>query len=61
MPSDDPSHCGEPMRLARLIPKFEVLPELLVFKCERCAHVETIAQAADKSADGAGASNSIEV
>jgi hypothetical protein len=44
MPFDDPAHCDEPMILARLIPQFEALPELLVFKCQRCGHVETIAR-----------------
>jgi hypothetical protein len=56
----DPAHCDEPMKLARLIPKFEALPELLVFKCERCGHVETIAQAAGGPGKGGGASNSLD-
>jgi hypothetical protein len=34
----DPVHCDDRMELARLIPKFEALPELLVLKCERCGH-----------------------
>ena len=37
----DPMHCDERMELARLIPSFQVLPELLVFRCPRCGHVET--------------------
>ena len=36
MPDDDPDHCGEPMKLARLIPRSGILPELLVFVCARC-------------------------
>jgi hypothetical protein len=36
MPLEDPDHCGEPMKLARLIPRSGVLPELLVFVCTRC-------------------------
>jgi hypothetical protein len=43
MSSDDPAHCDEPMKLARLIPQFEALPELLVFRFHSCGHVETIA------------------
>jgi hypothetical protein len=29
----DPVHCDERMELARLIPRFQALPELLVFRC----------------------------
>jgi hypothetical protein len=32
------------MELARLIPRFQALPELLVFRCPHCEHVETIEQ-----------------
>jgi hypothetical protein len=32
------------MRLVRTIPKLGGLPEMRVFLCERCHHVETIAQ-----------------
>jgi hypothetical protein len=30
------------MKLARTIPKVGGLPALLVFRCERCNHIETI-------------------
>ena len=40
----EPVHCDEKMELARLIPRFQALPELLVFRCPRCGHVETIEQ-----------------
>lgn len=33
--------CGEPMKLARTVPKLGVLPELLVFRCPSCNEVET--------------------
>jgi hypothetical protein len=36
MPLDDPDHCGEPMKLAHLIPRSGMLPELLVFVCTGC-------------------------
>jgi hypothetical protein len=36
--------CRDPMRLVRTIPKLGGLPELRVFLCERCSHVETIEQ-----------------
>ena len=29
----DPMHCDERMELARLIPSFQISPELLVFRC----------------------------
>ena len=29
----EPVHCDEKMELARLIPRFQALPELLVFRC----------------------------
>jgi hypothetical protein len=45
----DPMHCDERMELARLIPSFQVLPELLVFRCPLCGHVETIEQRALKA------------
>jgi hypothetical protein len=32
------------MPLVRTIPKLGGLPELRVFRCERCHHVETTAQ-----------------
>jgi hypothetical protein len=44
MPFDDPSHCDESMKLARLIPGFQTLPELLVYRRSRCGHVETVEQ-----------------
>ena len=55
MSFDDPAHCDEPMKLARLVlPQFEALSESLVFRCERCGHVETIAsQLALEPANGA--------
>ena len=40
----DPVHCEEPMEMARLIPRFQALPELLVFRCSHCGHVETMEQ-----------------
>ena len=40
----EPVHCDERMELARLIGKFQALPELLVFRCPNCGHVETIEQ-----------------
>ena len=42
----EPVHCDEKMELARLIPRFQALPELLVFRCPHCGHVETIQQPA---------------
>ena len=36
--------CRDPMRLVRTIPKLCGLPELRVYLCERCSHVETIEQ-----------------
>jgi hypothetical protein len=37
MPLDDIAHCGEPMKLVRLIPKTEILAEVKVFQCAaRC-------------------------
>jgi hypothetical protein len=36
--------CRDPMRLVRTIPKLGGLPELRVYLCERCSHVETIEQ-----------------
>ena len=36
--------CRDPMRLVRTIPKLGGLPELRVYQCERCSHVETIEQ-----------------
>jgi hypothetical protein len=36
--------CRDPMRLVRSIPKLGGLPELRVYLCERCSHVETIEQ-----------------
>jgi hypothetical protein len=39
-------HYAERMELARLIPRFQALPELLVFRCPHCGHVETIEQPA---------------
>ena len=38
----DPAHCDARMKMARLIPGFKALPELLVFRCSHCGHVETI-------------------
>ena len=32
--------CGDAMRLARTVPKFGALPELLVFRCPSCNEVE---------------------
>jgi hypothetical protein len=29
----EPVHCNERMELARMIPRFQALPELLVFRC----------------------------
>jgi hypothetical protein len=40
----EPVHCDERMELARLIPSFQALPELLVFRCPQCGHVETLEQ-----------------
>jgi hypothetical protein len=40
----DPVHCDERMELARLIPRFQALPELLVFRFSHCGHVETFEQ-----------------
>jgi hypothetical protein len=40
-PLDEIAHCDEPMKLVRVIPKTEILPELKVFKCSRCGHVKT--------------------
>jgi hypothetical protein len=37
-------HCAERMELARLIPRFQVLPAILVFRCPHCGHVETFEQ-----------------
>jgi hypothetical protein len=34
--------------LARLIPGFQALPELLVFRCPHCGHVETLEQPVPK-------------
>jgi hypothetical protein len=45
----DPLHCDDRMELARLIPRFQALPELLVFRCPQCGHVETIEQPAPKA------------
>lgn len=50
MLADDPDHCGKPMKLARLIPRAGVLPELLVFVCALCGQAETREQAAPKTA-----------
>ena len=44
----DPVHCDERMELARLIPRFQALPELFVFRCPQCGHVETLEQPALK-------------
>ena len=33
--------CGDAMKLARTVPKFGALPELLVFQCPSCNEVET--------------------
>jgi hypothetical protein len=38
---NDIAHCGEPMKLVRVIPKTEILAELKVFQCARCGHVKT--------------------
>ena len=40
MPSDDIAHCGEAMKLVRLIPKTGMLAELKMFQCARCGHVK---------------------
>jgi hypothetical protein len=54
MPNDHPAppvcaHCREPMTLARTVPPLGALPELLVFLCPRCRHVDTKAQ--ERAAD----------
>jgi len=36
---DGVAHCGERMKLVRTIPKIGMLPELYMFKCMRCGHV----------------------
>ena len=41
MSLNDIAHCGEPMKLVRVIPKTEILAELKVFQCARCGHVKT--------------------
>jgi hypothetical protein len=33
--------CGHAMRLVRAIPRLAALPELFVFSCPSCNHVET--------------------
>jgi hypothetical protein len=45
---DSPScaQCSGPMRLIRTIPRVGLHPELLVFRCTRCNHVETKEQPA---------------
>ena len=48
MPVDAPDHCGEPMKLARLIPRSGVLPELLVFVCARCGQTVIREQPGDR-------------
>ena len=45
----DPVHCDERMELARLIPGFQALPKLLVFRCSHCGHVETLAARPEKA------------
>jgi hypothetical protein len=40
MPLDDIAHCGEAMKLVRLIPKTGMLAELKMFQCARCGHVK---------------------
>jgi hypothetical protein len=40
-PVDGDAHCGEPMKLVRVIPKTRMLAELYMFKCLRCGHVKT--------------------
>jgi hypothetical protein len=40
-PLDGDAHCGDPMKLVRVIPKTRMLSELYVFKCARCGHVKT--------------------
>ena len=40
-PLDEIAHCGEPMKLVRVIPKTEILAELKVFQCARCGLVKT--------------------
>ena len=40
MSLNDIAHCGEPMKLVRLIPKTGMLAELKMFQCARCGHVK---------------------
>ena len=40
MPLDDIAHCGEAMKLVRLIPKTGMLAALKMFQCARCGHVK---------------------
>ena len=40
-PSPPLCHCSEPMELVRTIPHVEGVPEIFVFYCARCKHVET--------------------
>jgi hypothetical protein len=37
---DGDAHCGEPMKLVRIVPKTGMLAELHMFKCVRCGHVK---------------------
>jgi hypothetical protein len=34
-------HCGEPMRLARILPRLSVHPELRSFECRPCGEAVT--------------------
>jgi hypothetical protein len=37
---DGAAHCGEPMKLVRIIPKTGMLAELYMCKCVRCGHLK---------------------